>query len=216
MKYFNSYKLFYGKNFIKEYTALISANTAVMLITGLLMLLINNEHFSGFMTGFLPLACGGVAMGLGFGLVCAVFNGNLPAVPGYRFFHSIAGGAEHFKRAIVFSNIMSLFPIALYGAVGGLVFRHYIVVVMTVTGFFMIALTNLTSRMRTPWIRIGTFMIVGFAYGFYAGASGDEEEGIAVLPLNVTIIICAVVLALYIISLIVVTTTAQKRWNRED
>lgn len=216
MKYFNSYKLFYGKNFIKEYSALISANTAVMLITGLLMLLINNENFSGFMTGFIPLACGGVAMGLGFGLVCAVFNGNLPSVPGYRFFHSIADSAEHFKRAIVFSNIMSLFPIALYGAVGGLVFRHYIVVVMTVTGFFMIALTNLTSRMKSPWIRIASFMVIGFSYGFYAGANEGKYEDIAALPLDVTLIICAVVAVLYVVSLIVVTATAEKRWNKED
>lgn len=216
MKYFNSYKLFYGKNFVKEYSALISLNTAVLLITGLLMFLINNEGFQDFMTGFIPLTCGALAMGLGFGLVGSVFNGNLPANPGYRFFHSVAGGAEHFKRAIVFSNIMSLFPIALYGAVGGLVFRHYIVVVMTVTGFFMIAISNLTSHMKSPWVRIGAFMVIGFAYGFYAGVTGDEEEGVAELPLNVTIIVCALVAVFYIISLIVVSTTAEKRWSKED
>lgn len=216
MKYFNSYKLFYGKNFIKEYSALLSLNTAVLLIAGLLMFLINNEGFQGFMTGFVPLTCGALAMGFGFGLVSSVFNGNLPSNPGYRFFHSIAGGAEHFKRAILFSNIMSLFPIALYGAVGGLVFRHYIIVVMTVTGFFMIALTNLTSHIKSPWIKIGSFMVIGFAYGFYAGVTGDEEAGLAELPLNVTIIICVVVAVFYIISLIVVTTTAEKRWSKED
>lgn len=216
MKYFNSYRLFYGKNFIKEYSALLSLNTAVILITGLLTFLINNEGFQGFMTGFIPLTCGALAMGLGFGLVSSVFNGNLPSNPGYRFFHSVAGGAEHFKRAIVFSNIMSLFPIAMYALVGGLMFRHYIIVVMTATGVFMIGITNITSHMKSPWIRIGSFMMIGFAYGFYAGVTGDEEEGVAELPLNVTIIICAVVAVFYIISLIFVTTTAEKRWNRED
>lgn len=216
MKYFNSYKLFYGKNFVKEYSALTSLNVAVMLITWLLMFLINSEGFRDFMTGFIPLVCGGLALGLGFGLVGSVFNGNLPANPGYRFFHSIADGAEHFKRAILFSNIISLFPIALYGVVGGLVFRHYIIVVMTVTGFFMIALTNLTSHLKSPWIRIGSFMVVGFAYGFYSGVAGDEGEGLAELPLNVTIIVCAVVTVFYVISLIVVTAAAEKRWNREE
>lgn len=216
MKYFDSYKLFYGKNFIGEYSALIAVNTAVMLITGLLMALISNEWFRGFMTGLIPLACGAAAIGLVFGLVCAVFNGNLPANPGYRFFHSIAGGAEHFKRAIVFSNIMSLFPIALYGAVGGLVFRHYIIVIMTATGVFMTALMNLTSNMKSPWARIGAFVIVGFAYGFYAGVNGDEDEAFTVLPLDITIIVCAVVLVFYIASLIVVTTTAEKRWSKEE
>ena len=167
------------------------------------------------MTGFIPLVCGAFAMGFGFGLVNSVFIGNLPANPGYKFFHSVAGGAEHFKRAILFSNIMSLFPIALYGAVGGLVFRHYIIVVMTVTGLFMMAITNITSHMTSPWIRIGSFCVIGFAYGFYAGVNGDEEEGVAVLPLNATIMICAAVLVFYIVSLIVVTTTAEKRWSKE-
>lgn len=60
MKYFNSYRLFYGKNFIKQYSATISLNTAVLLITWLLMLLINNEGFKGFMTGFASLTCGGL------------------------------------------------------------------------------------------------------------------------------------------------------------
>ncbi len=216
MKYFNSYKLFYGKDFIKQYFALSALNTAALLITGVLMLVINNDGFTGFMTGCIPLVCGAFAMGFGFGLVSSVFNGNLPANPGYRFFHSVAGGAEHFKRAILFSNIMSLFPIALYGAVGGLVFKHYIIVVMTAAGFFMIALVNLTSHMKSPWIRIGSFVVIGFAYGFYAGINGSEDEDFASLPLNVTIIVCAVVAAFYIISLIVVTTTAEKRWSKED
>lgn len=216
MKYFNSYRLFYGKNFIKKYSALISANTAAMLITWLLMLLINNEHFSGFMTGFIPLVCGGLAIGLTFGLVSSVFNGNWSDQPGYKFFHSIAGGAEHFKRAILFSNIMSLFPIALYGAVGGLVFRHYTIVVMTLTGFFMLGLINFTSHIKSPWIRIASFMVIGFSYGFYAGANEGKYEDIAALPLDVTLIICAVVAVLYVVSLIVVTATAEKRWNRED
>lgn len=216
MKYFNSYRLFYGKNFIKQYSATISLNTAVLLITWLLMFLINNEGFKGFMTGFASLTCGGLAMGLCFGLVSTAYNGNLPANPGYRFFHSVADGAEHFRRAILFSNIMSLFPIAIYGAVAGLVFRHYIIVVMTAAGFFMIALVNLTSHMKSPWIRIGSFVVIGFAYGFYAGINGSEDEDFASLPLNVTIIVCAVVAAFYIISLIVVTTTAEKHWSKED
>lgn len=215
MKYFNSYKLFYGKDFIRQYFALSALNMAVILITGLLMFLINNEGFHGFMTGFIPLVCGAFAMGFGFGLVNSVFIGNLPANPGYKFFHSVAGGAEHFKRAILFSNIMSLFPIALYGAVGGLVFRHYIIVVMTVTGLFMMAITNITSHMTSSWIRIGSFCVIGFAYGFYAGVNGDEEEGVSELPLNATIMICAAVLVFYIVSLIVVTTTAEKRWSKE-
>lgn len=216
MKYFNSYRLFYGKNFIKEYSALTLLNTAVMLITWLLMFLIKSEAFQGFMTGFIPIVCGGLAIGLTFGLVSSVFNGNWSDQPGYRFFHSIADGAEHFKRAILFSNIMSLFPIALYGAVGGLVFRHYIIVVMTLTGFFMLGLINFTSHIKSPWIRIASFMVIGFAYGFYAGANEGEYKDIAALPLDVTLIICAVVAVFYVVSLIVVTAAAEKRWNKED
>lgn len=215
MKYYNSYKLFHGKNSIKKYTALIAADMAVLIVGGVLIRVVNNEFFQGFMTGLVPFLCGVVALTIGFALVSAVFNGNWPEPPGYKFFHSVADGAGHFRRAILFSNMLSLFPIALYAAVGGLMFQHFIIVIMTITAFFMLGLINLTSHIKSPWVRIGSFCAVGFAYGFYAGINGDDEEGIATLPLNVTIIICAVVLVFYIASLIVVTMKAKKRWNKE-
>lgn len=215
MKYYNSYKLFHGKNSIKVYTALIAADMAVLIVGGVLIRVISNDHVQGFITGAVTFLCGVVALTIGFALVSAVFNGNWPEPPGYKFFHSVADGAGHFRRAILFSNMLSLFPIALYAAVGGLMFQHFIIVIMTITAFFMLGLINLTSHIKSPWVRIGSFCVVGFAYGFYAGATGKDEEGIAMLPLNVTIIICAVVLAFYIASVIVVTMKAEKRWNKE-
>lgn len=215
MKYYNSYKLFHGKNSIKEYSALTSANTAVLIVGGVLIRVISSDHVQGFITGAVTFLCGVAAITVGFALVSAVFNGNIPSLPGYKFFHSVADGAGHFRRAILFSNMLSLFPIALYAAVGGLMFQHFIIVIITITAFFMLGLINFTSHIKSPWVRIGSFGAVGFAYGFYAGFTGDDEEGIPMLPLNVTIIICAVVLAFYIASLIVVTLKAEKRWNKE-
>lgn len=215
MKYYDSYKLFHGKNSIKEYGALIGANTAILIVGGVLIRVISSDHVQGFITGAVTFLCGVVALTVGFGLVCAVFNGNWPDQPGYKFFHSAADGAGHFRRAMLFSNMLSLFPIALYAAVGGVMFQHFMIVIMTITAFFMLGLVNLTSHIKSPWVRIGSFCVVGFAYGFYAGVTGKDEEGIATLPLNITIIVCAVVLAFYIASVIVVTMNAEKRWNKE-
>ena len=215
MKYYDSYKLFHGKNSIKEYGALIAANTAVLIVGGVLIRVISNDHVQGFITGMVTFLCGVVAITLGFALVSAVFNGNWPEPPGYKFFHSVADGAGHFRRAILFSNMLSFFPIALYAAVGGLMFQHFMIVIMTITAFFMLGLINLTSHIKTPWVRIGSFCIVGFAFGFYAGVTGNEEDGVPTLPLNVTIIVCAVVLVFYIASVIVVTMKAEERWNKE-
>lgn len=215
MKYYDSYRLFHGKDSIMEYGALTGANAGLLIFGGLLARVVNNEHFQGFITGAVTFLCGVVALTVGFALVSAVFNGNWPEPPGYRFFHSVADGAGHFRRAILFSNMLSIFPIVIYAAVGGLMFQHYIIVIMTTAAFFMLGLLNLTSHIKSPWVRIGSFCVVGFAYGFYAGVTGKDEEGIATLPLDVTIIVCAVVLAFYIVSLVVVTMNAEKRWNKE-
>ena len=215
MKYYDSYKLFHGKNSIKECGALIGANTAVLIVGGVLIRVVDNEFFQGFVTGMVTFLCGVVALTVGFALVSAVFNGNWQDQPGYKFFHSVADGAGHFRRAILFSNMLTIFPIALYAAVGGVMLQHFIIVIMTITAFFMLGLINFTSHIKTPWVRIGSFCIVGFAFGFYAGVVGNEEESFPALPLDVTIIVCAVVLAFYIASVIVVTMKAEERWNKE-
>ena len=215
MKYYDSYKVFHGKNSIKEYGALIAANTAVLIVGGVLIRVISSEHVQGFITGAVTFLCGVVALTVGFALVSAGFNGNWSDQPGYKFFHSAADGAGHFRRAILFSNMLTIFPIVLYAAVGGVMFQHFIIVIMTITAFFMLGLVNLTSHIKSPWVRIGSFCIVGFAFGFYEGVIGDEEESFPALPLNVTIIVSAVVLVFYIASVIVVTLKAEKRWNKE-
>ena len=216
MKYYDSFKLFHGKNTIKECGALIAGNTALLIIGGILVRVVNNDHFQGFVTGMLTFLCGVVALTLGFALISAVFNGNWSEQPGYKFFHSAADGAGHFRRAILFSNILSIFPIAMYAAVGGVMLRHIMIVVMTATAFFMLGLTNFTSHIKSPWVRIGSFCVVGFAFGFYAGVNGKGgEDDISALPLDVMIIICAVLLVFYIASLIVVAMKAEERWNKE-
>ena len=215
MKYYDSYKLFHGKNSIKEYGALIAGNTALLIVGGVLIRVINNDHFQGFITGMVTFLCGVVALTVGFALVSAVFNANMPSLPGYKFFHSAADGAGHFRRAILFSNMLTIFPTAMYAAVGGIMFGHFMIVIMTITAFFMLGLINFTSHIKSPWVRIGSFCIVGFAFGFYAGVTGNEEDGVPTLPLNITIIVCAVVLAFYIASVIVVTMKAEERWNKE-
>jgi len=216
MKYFNSYKLFHGKTSIEEYSAVTAVDIVLLAVAGIVVQISQHEWLQGFLTGLMPFLCGVVAMCIGFAIPNLVFMGNMRANPGYRFFHSLADGAGHFRRALMFSNMLSLVPIALYAAVGGALFRHFIVVVMTVAAFAMLGLTNLTGHIRSPWIRIGSFCVIGFAYGFYSGFAGDEGEGLAELPFNVTVIVCAATLAFYIVSLIIVSMRAEKLWNKED
>ncbi len=216
MKYFNSYKLFHGKTSIEEYSAVTAVDIVLLAAAGIVVRVSPNEWLQGFLTGLMPFLCGVVAMCISFAIPNIVFMGNMRTNPGYRFFHSLADGAGHFRRSLIFSNMLSLVPIALYAAVGGMLFRHYIIVVMTVDAFAMLGFTNLTGHIRSPWVRIGSFCVIGFAYGFYSGIAGDEGEGFVELPFNVTVIVCAVTLAFYIVSLIVVSMRAEKLWNKED
>lgn len=226
MRYFDSYRIFHGKNSLKEYGALTAANMAVLAAAGALVLVSESGALNGlaegavpficgFITGLVPFVCGVMVMAVGFGLVCGVSNGNLPSNPGYRFFHSLAGGAGHYRRALLFSNMLSLVSTALYAAVGGALFQHYIIVVMTSAAVFMMGFLNLTSHMRSPWIRIIGFCVIGFIYGFYGGVSGKREDGLPILPADVTVIVCAVIAAFYIISVIVSQARAETLWSRE-
>lgn len=215
MRYFDSYRLFHGKNSIKEYGAIISVNMAALIVFGVLTRVSENDFFRGFLTGFAPFVCGAVTVTIGFALVCGVSNGNLPANPGYRFFHSLADGAGHFRRALLFANVLSLFPVILYAAVGGFLFEHFIIVVMTLTALLMTGFLNLTCHIKSPWIRIVAFCVIGFVYGFYGGITGKDEDIVAELPMDVTVIVSAVILAFYIISVIIVTARAEALWSKE-
>ncbi len=214
MKYFNSYKLFHGINQFRNTVILILINLVILAGTGVAVRVSDSEAFCGFMTGSMPLICGALVAAVCYAMICNVFSGVMRTNSGYRFFRSIADGAEHFRRGIIAANMLSLIPIVLYAAVGGVLFQHFIIIIMTVTLLFMNGLVNLTGQIKAPWLRIAVFAVIGFAYGFYAGA--NDSEGFVELPFNVTVIVCAVTAVFYIISLIVVAFRAEKLWNKED
>lgn len=216
MRYFDSFKIFHGKNTIAEYGALTAANTVLLAVAGILANVLNSEFFRGFVTGLVPFVCGVAAMTVGFGLICGVSNGLIAANPGYRYFRSLSDSAGHYRRALLFANLLTIVPTVLYAAVGGVLFRHYIIVVMTDAAVLMMGFLNFTCHMKSPLIRIGGFCVIGFAYGFYGGISDKNEDGIAVLPTNVTVIVCAVTAVFYIASVIVAVMRAEELWSKES
>lgn len=215
MKYFNSYKLFHGKNQFEGCLILTVIMAVVMILTGVIIRISNNDYFNGFVSGLVPFICSVLAMTVGYAMINNVFNGNMRMDPGYRFFHSLPDGTEHFRRALIASNVLAIISMAVYAVLGVILFEGFFTIMLVAAGFMTLGLTNLTGHMKNPWIRLVTFCVIGFGYGFYAGFTGDEEEGIAELPPNVTAIICAAVLAFYLISAVVVAMRAEKLWNKE-
>lgn len=214
MKYFNSYKLFHGKNQFEGCLILTLAVAAAMILAGVITRITDNEFVAGFIMGLVLFVGGVLAMTVGWAMINNVFGGNMRINPGYRFFHSMPDGAGHFRRALIASNVLALIPMAVYAVLGAVLCWNFIIIVLVVSGVVLFGLMNLTGHIQSPWIRVVTFCLIGFAYGFYAGFTGDEE-GIAELPPNVTLIVCAVVLAFYLISVVVVTMRAEKLWNKE-
>ncbi|MCM1165975.1 MAG: hypothetical protein NC299_07660 [Lachnospiraceae bacterium] len=215
MKYFNSFKIFSGKNQVRTSVIIALIAFGALLIGGLLL---NvgvplNDFWLGFVTGLAPFLSGVLVLSVGFGMLNGVFSANMRTAHGYRFFHSLADGAARFRQALLFANVAAFVYGAVYTTLGLLLYRVGAIVAIAAAIFVTQGLMNLTGHMKSPWVRIGVMAAVGFGFGFYSGANGDE--GLS-FPPDISAIILAASLGFLLISAAVVMTRAEKLWGRED
>lgn len=196
----NSFKMTAGQRTFKIVLIYSALPTVLNIVFGTILKHIQNGHLRDFVAGFAFSSAGMILEVVVMMSVCIVFNSNNAAMPGYRFFHSVSGGAERFKRGLIFANLLSLAAAALY-TISGLLFlplKEYIIL-MAVTVVFALGWVNLFGS-RGKMILL---LIPVFALGVFFTL-------IAVLMFT-----AAVSAIFYIISAVYVIKNAKKIWERE-
>lgn len=202
---FHSLRIFTATYTIKMSLQILGMFIGSYVIIALVALLaagvenISPDSFaSGFLTGFVP----GMAMfvpAIGAVLLNAVYTYNYPTTPGYKYFHYLHDSAEHFRRAVIAGNIVSL----AVGALGTLVtfilgfFMEGIFSPLVAAEVSLIAtgLINFSGLAKNAAVRFGIIMGVCLATGFFMGFTSAAEESFDNTALFVTLIAAVVICA---------------------
>ncbi len=181
-----------------------------------------DSFIAGFLTSFIP----GFTIMLplmGVFLLNAMYSYNTPMTPGYKYLHSIADSAKHFKNTIIATNIlaavMGLFSlVVVWLLVLGLKGFELSPLGTLAIAFGGIALVNFTGYLKNQWARLISIMsmcaITGFVIGFTAAAEEDGEK-ISAITDNVMLIAVIVCFVAAVASFIFSMKKCEKKW-RED
>lgn len=213
-KMINSFKMTAGQQTLR--TALIYSMipTVINLVFGILLKLIQNEHLRDFVDGFVSTSAGICLEVAAMMSVCIIYNSNNKAMPGYRFFHSVSGGEDRFKRGLIFANLLSLIADALYAISGLLLLPHKeFIALMAIAMLFSLGWVNLFGSLGKMFLSIVPLFVLGMIFGFIAGY--EDEEFFGLLTSVPIIIAMAAIIIFYIISAVYVIRNAKKIWNRE-
>ncbi len=213
MKMLDSCRVMYGKNNFAKFFIAGLVNTAIMLIGVIIRVLVRSEAVHDFIDGF----CTGFGGAINIFIIAVVMAGAFGAVrrinPGYKYCHSIAGGREHFKRALISANLMGLVLTALYAAVGMIFYQNIFMTYMVFAALFVMGWGDLAGGSKHQWAQIVSFMVVGFMCGFIPGFVGEYAEE---LPLWIGAALIGAGAVFYIICLIITLTRADRIWAREE
>lgn len=211
----NSFKMTAGRRTLRIALIYLTVPALLNIVFGLILKFIQNEHFRDFVDGFVSTAAGITLEVAAMMAVCVVYNSNNSAMPGYRFFHSVSGGAERFKHGLIFANLLSIIAAALYTISGLLLFpRKEFIVLMTIAVLFALGWVNIFGSRGKMFLSFIPLFALGVILGFIAGTS-DEEEPLKLLTTMPMIVVAAVVTIFYIVSAVYVFNNAKKIWERE-
>ncbi len=188
--------------------------TVFNILYGIIDVFVKNDAVRDFFNGFVSSFAGICLEIAAMVSVCGVFNTNSGLMPGYRFFHSLKGGAERFRRGLIFANGFSLAAAALY-FISGMLFhpqKEYIVLVAVLV-LFALGWVNLFGAMGKMFLSMIPLFVQGLLCGFTVGIYEDEEQ-IGIYP-PVLIVSAAVMVIFYIISAVYIIRNAKKIWEKE-
>lgn len=213
MKMLDSCRVMYGKNnFLKFFIAGI-VNTAIMLIGVLVRSLVQSESVHDFIDGFCTAFGGAVNIFIPVITIAGAFGAVKRINPGYKYCHSIAGGKEHFKRALISANFLGLIHTALYAAVGMVFYQNIFMTYMVFAALFVMGWGDLTGGSKHQWVQIVSFMVIGFVFGFIPGFLSEDAEDV---PMWIGAVLIGAGAAFYIICLIIALARADRIWAREE
>ncbi len=200
--------------------AICYAVIAVFGIVGRISLEYFPDTFlAGFFFGFTPCLTLVIPF-IGMGIISVVSNANNPINPGYKYFHSIYDGENHFKRAVIGSNIAALLImaagipiIALYNY---LFFNFSLSLLLTpIVALMGIGLVNFSGYVKGSAGKLLLILPSCLAGGFIAGfTTGMSEDGETV-PEIVLYIALAVAMAVFAAGFIFSLCKCKKYWRAD-
>lgn len=211
----NSFKMTAGQRTLRTALIYLTVPTVLNIVFGMILKLIQNEHLRDFVDGFVSSSAGISLEVAAIMSVCIVYNSNVGAMPGYRFFHSVSGGAERFKHGLIFANLLSLAAAVLY-TISGLLFLPHkeFIILMAAAVLFALGWVNIFGSRGKIFLSLIPLFALGMVFGFIAGNAEDEEP--FMLFTTVPMIIVSSVMAIfYIVSAAYVFKNAKKFWERE-
>lgn len=214
MNMLNSYRILTGRRSFVLMIVYALVPTVLNILYGMIGVFVKNDAVRDFFTGFVS-SFAGICLEIAAMIsVCCVFNTNSGLMPGYRFFHSLKGGAERFRRGLIFANGFSLAAAALY-IISGMLFhpqKEYIVLVAVMV-LFALGWVDLFGAMGKIFLSMVPLFVQGLLCGFMAGIYEDEEQ-IGIYP-PVLIVSAAVMVIFYITSAVYIIRNAKKIWEKE-
>lgn len=210
----NSFKMTAGRQTLRTALIYLTIPTALNIVFGIVLKLIQNENLRDFVDGFVSTSAGISLEVAAMMSVCVIYNSNNAAMPGYRFFHSVSGGAERFKKGLIFANLSGIIAAALYTVSGLLLLPHKeFIILMAVTVLFALGWVNIFGSRGKIFLSLIPLFALGMIFGFIAGSADDEEP--FVLLTTVPMVVVSVVMAVfYIVSAVYAITNAKKIWER--
>lgn len=214
MNMFDSYRMLTGRRSVALIIVYAVIPTVFNILYGIISVFVEIDALRDFFCGFVSSFAGICLEIAAMVSVCGVFNTNSGVMPGYRFFHSLGGGAERFKRGLIFANVFSLAAAALY-IISGMLFhpqKDYIVLVAVLV-LFALGWVNLVGAMGKMFLILIPLFVQGLLCGFMVGFTEDEEP-VGISPI-VLIVLTAVMVIFYIISAVYIIKNAKKIWEKE-
>lgn len=179
----------------------------------------DDDFRNGFIAGFMP-SVGIVVPVISMVLMNGIFSAINPIAQGYKYYHSLPQGAEHFRRAVICGNLLSFILCLLWALVmiplGTFVGNPLIVLMDLYFGFLGLGIINLTGFTVKGWIRIvgmvPIFVLAGFAAGFTAAMT---EDGETINPVIIAVLL-AVSIAAFAAGFVFSLVNAKKKWYTAD
>ncbi len=213
MKIFSSCRLMYGKKNFSKFIIAGFVNAVVMVIGGLFGNFVTSKSARDFIDGFCTAFGGVIIVFLGVLVMSGAFSSVLRINPGYKYFHSLADGAGHFKRALICANLAALSFAALYAVVGAVFFWNFIVAYMISAALFSMGVCNLIGGTKHNWLKLVSLVALGFFFGSFMGVLGDNA---LVMPPIASVLIISVSLLFYVGCLIFTLIRIKKIWMGEN
>ena len=189
----------------------LAAVNAMSLLSGD----VSEDFRAGFWAGFTP-AFGILVPMLAMVILNGVFAALNPMAQGYKYFHSLPNGAEHFRRALICANLVSVLACVVWGLVmipvNGLIGNSFMSCIDIALGLVMLGTINITGFSGKLWARLIGIVPICLGFGFAGGLTVAMSEDGETIDAVFVVIMMAVCLVVFFVGLVYALLNAKKKW----